>query len=241
MTEFIPHGYISLHETLDHLGRELFPSEWTGQEQSARTGLMGIDEWLRIKDLPPARGGGAPGCGRFQNLGTTSSANSPQSLGDPSSDSYQMEYRAGKRCEKARDRLRALLEGGDLQAVILDPFTGALHRAATNLWRRWDAARMIKKGEAPIPGRSHSGSIIIKDFRVPDAPAKPLPAARIADAIKVLQEEMAKKSLTRSLQEDFVREKFPGYRVTEEQIRKIFQSIKVPLGRPKKKSDATEA
>jgi hypothetical protein len=55
MTKFIPHGYISVDDALDHLGRELFP-EWNGKEQSARSGLIGIDEWLRIKDLaPPAR------------------------------------------------------------------------------------------------------------------------------------------------------------------------------------------
>jgi len=28
MPEFVPNGYVSIHEALDLLGRELFPSEW---------------------------------------------------------------------------------------------------------------------------------------------------------------------------------------------------------------------
>ena len=60
MSEFIPSGYISVDDALEHIGRETFASEWTGQERRARPGLIGIDEWLRIKDLAPARGSGAP-------------------------------------------------------------------------------------------------------------------------------------------------------------------------------------
>ena len=58
MTEFVPNGYISIHEALNHLGRELFPSKWTGEEHTARTGLISADEWLKMKDLPCASGGG---------------------------------------------------------------------------------------------------------------------------------------------------------------------------------------
>jgi hypothetical protein len=32
MSEFIPSGYVSIREALHRLGRELFPSEWTGDE-----------------------------------------------------------------------------------------------------------------------------------------------------------------------------------------------------------------
>jgi hypothetical protein len=239
MTEFIPRGYISVDEALDHLGRELFPSEWTGQEQRARSGLIGIDEWLRIKDLAPARGSDAPGGAPPRKAATKSNANSPHSTGDPSSDSYQKEYREGKRHKAARDRLRVLLEGGDREAAILDPSTGIVHRAATSLWRRSGADRMIKKGQAPIPRSPNMGSIIIKEFRAADAPAKPMPAAKIREAIKALQEEMAKKSLTRPQQAQFVRKTFSGYRVTERQLSEIYQSVTVPLGRPKQKSDTT--
>ena len=107
-----------------------------------------------------------------------------------------MEYRAGQRYEAARDRLRVLLEIGDREAAILDPFTGQMHRAAKTLWRRSGADRMIKKGRAPIPGSPNTGSIIIKEFRAA-VPAKPIPGAKIREAIKALQEEMATKSLTR--------------------------------------------
>jgi hypothetical protein len=49
MTKFVPNGYISILEALNHLGRELFPSEWTGEEHTARTGLISADEWLKMK------------------------------------------------------------------------------------------------------------------------------------------------------------------------------------------------
>jgi hypothetical protein len=231
MTGFIPRGYISVDEALDHLGRELFPSEWSGQERSARTDLIGIEEWHRIKDLAPAKGSGAPP----RKATNRSNANSPHSTGDPLSDSYQIEYRAGQRYEAARDHLRVLLEGGDLEAAILDPSTGILHQAAATFWRQSSAGRMIKKGRAP-----NTGSIIIKEFRAA-APAKPMSAAKIREAITALRDEMAKKSLTRPQQEEYVRAKFSGYRVTVRQFRMIYQSVTVPSGRPKQKSDTTGA
>jgi hypothetical protein len=60
VSEFVPSGYISMREALNRLGRELFPSEWTGEERRARRGLMSLEEWLKIKDLPPARGASTP-------------------------------------------------------------------------------------------------------------------------------------------------------------------------------------
>jgi len=228
MSEFIPSGYISVDDALEHIGRETFPSEWTGQERRARTGLIGID------DLAPARGSGAPDGAPSRKSATRPNAKS--STGDPSSDSYQIEYRAGLRYEAARDRLRVLLESGDREAAILDPFTGKMHRAAKTLWRQSDADRMIKKGRAPIPGSPNSGWIFIKEFRAA-APTKPMPGAKISEAIKALQEEMAKRSLTRPQQAHFVRERFSDYRVSERQIREICQSVRVRPGRPKRKSD----
>ena len=61
MTEFVPHGYISVREAVNRLGPELFPEAWAGKEHEARRGLISEDEWLKIKGLAPARGGGAPG------------------------------------------------------------------------------------------------------------------------------------------------------------------------------------
>ncbi len=60
MPEFAPSGYLSIGDALDRLGRELFRSAWTGEEHKARRGLISEEEWIRIKDLPPARGAGPP-------------------------------------------------------------------------------------------------------------------------------------------------------------------------------------
>jgi hypothetical protein len=222
MTEFVPRGYLSVGEAVDHLGREQFPSAWTGKEHSARTGLIGVDEWLRIKDVPPARGSGAPAKAPHRKA----NQNSPHRTGDPSSESYQIEYQAGRRYEAARDRLRVLLEGGELQAAVLDPFTGKIHPVSTTVWRRPGADQVIKTGRATIPHSPNRGSIIIKEFRTANTPTKPMPPAKIREVIRALREEMAKKSLTRPQQALFVRKKFAKYRVTERQLRQIYQSLR---------------
>ena len=109
MTEFVPHGYISVHEAVNRLGRELFPEAWTGEEYEARSGLISEEEWLKITDLAPARGGGAPGSAPLRTPIAASAATAPHRTGDPSSSSYQAEYRARKRYEDTCDRLRAKL------------------------------------------------------------------------------------------------------------------------------------
>ena len=235
MSQFSPDGYISTREAVNRLGRELFPTDWTGDEHKARTGLISEEEWLKSKDLPPARGGGAPGAGptRGRPSAGPDSASLP-STGDPSSPSYQAEYRASQRLAAARDRLRVLLEGGDLEAAILDPWTGILHRAGVSLWRRHDAARMIQKGQAPLPRSPNKGTLFVKRFAEASAPSKPLPQARIGEIIEALKEKLATESLTRAQQRDFIRRTFPGYRVTERQISKIFEAVAVPIGRPRK-------
>jgi hypothetical protein len=223
MTEFVPGGYISIREALNRLGRELFPSDWTGEEHEARSGLIGEDEWLQIRDLPPARGGGAPISGAAR-----------EKRGDPSDPAYQAEYRANKRYAEACDRLRALLEGGNVEAAILDPWTGTLHPVSTAFWCRHDAGRMIEKGQAPIPGSPNRGTLFVKEFAEARVPTKPLPQAKIREAIDALNAKTATESLTRAQQADFVRQTFSTYRVTERQLTEIFRSVPIKTGRPRK-------
>jgi hypothetical protein len=87
MTEFVPHGYISVHEAVNRLGRELFPEAWTGEEYEARSGLISEEEWLKKKDLAPARGGGAPGSAPLPKTIAAPVATALNSTGDPSSSS----------------------------------------------------------------------------------------------------------------------------------------------------------
>jgi hypothetical protein len=120
-----------------------------------------------------------------------------------------------------------LLEAGELEAAILHPFTGILHRSSIALWRRHDADRMIEKERAPIPHSPNTGSLVVKEFHVRSR-------AGIGEMIDVLQEKVATESLKRPQQKAFVRERFPTYWVTEDQFREIFQEVPVPTGRPKK-------
>jgi hypothetical protein len=69
MPEFVPNGYVSIHEALDLLGRQLFPSEWNGRRAQRRVGdLISEHEWLAIKDLAPARGGGARAVKQYREV-----------------------------------------------------------------------------------------------------------------------------------------------------------------------------
>jgi hypothetical protein len=84
MTEFVPHGYISVHEAVNRLGRELFPEAWTGEEYEARSGLISEEEWLKKKDLASARGGGAPGSAPIPKTIAAPVATALHPTGDPS-------------------------------------------------------------------------------------------------------------------------------------------------------------
>jgi hypothetical protein len=230
---FVPSGYVLIREALDRVGRELFPSQWTGEEHKARSSLISEDEWLRIKDLPPARGGGAWGSELTQR--TTSPPPNHATLSrDPSDPAYQEEYRARNRYVEARDRLWQKLEAGELEGVILDVFTGNLHPVSRSLWRRHDADRVIKKGQAPVPRSPNTGRLLVKQFGDSSVPAKPIPQARLPDVIQALKKETATESLTRAQQKDFVRKTFPGFHITERQFTEIFQQVEVPPGRPRK-------
>jgi hypothetical protein len=86
MPDLVPSGYLTIREALNRLGRDLFGSDWTGDEHKARRGLISEDEWLRIKDLPPARGGG-DALGSVAMLRSTkapAATPAPHSSGDPS-------------------------------------------------------------------------------------------------------------------------------------------------------------
>jgi hypothetical protein len=235
MPEFIPSGYLSIREALNRLGRELFESAWTGEEHRAQRGLISEDEWLKIKDLPPASGSGAPGSGMLRSPKALAES-APRSSADPSDPLYQEEYRAHQRYIGVIDRLRQLLEAGELEAAISDPWTGRLHRASASLWRRHNADRIIEKGQAPIPGSPNTGSLLVKRF-AEAAHNKPMPAAKIKQAIEALKEKIATESLTRPEQAAFLRQTFPSYHMTERQLNKIFRAVPVPTGRPRKSNE----
>jgi hypothetical protein len=247
MTEFVPSGYISIREALDRLGRELFPSEWTGEEHTARSGLINPDEWVKTKDLPGtgmSGGGMRPGGVIIERrLDTPVTARVPSSGDprernteptDPCDPSYQAEYRAAERHATARHELRVRLEAGHLEAAILDPWSGELYRAPARMWRQDDADRIIKHGRAQKPPIGNVGSLLVKRFADASVHAKPMPKAKIGEAIKALKEKTATESLTRSQQAEFVRKSFPSYHVTERQLSEIFRAIPVLTGRPRK-------
>jgi hypothetical protein len=236
MSGFIPNGYLSIREALNRLGRELFSSEWTGEEYKARRGLISEDRWLRIKDLPPPRGADAPSGWRGGASTGPVMARVPARPVDPSSPAYQAEYQASERYASARGRLRALLERGELEAAILDPFTGKLHRASVSLWRRHNADRMIEKGEAPLPRSANKGSILVKRFAEPDVETKPIPQAKIQEVIETLKEKLSAETLTRPEQEEFLRKSFPSYHLTKRQLNQIYRAVPVSKGR-RRKSD----
>jgi hypothetical protein len=95
---------------------------------------------------------------------------------------------------------------------------------------------MIESGQAPIPGSRNMGSLLIKQFGETNVPSKPMPRAKIQEAIVALKKKIATESLTRPQQADFLRKNFPNYRITERQLNEIFRAVPVPTGR-RRKSD----
>jgi hypothetical protein len=247
MTEFVPSGYISIREALNRLGRELFGSEWTGEEHKARSGLISADEWLKTKtkDLPGLghSGGGTrprrviiertlPVTASVRSTGDPRARNTEPT--DPCDPSYQAEYRAAERHAAARHKLRVRLEAGHLEAAILDPSSGELYRAPARMWRQDGADRIIKRGRAQKPSGGNIGDLLVKRFAIASVRAKPLPAAEIREAIEVLKEKTATESLTRPQQAEFVRKSYPTFHVSVRQMNEIFRSVPVPSGRPRK-------
>jgi hypothetical protein len=237
MSAFVSSGYITVDDALNLIGRELFALGWTDDEHKARTGLLSEDEWSKIKHLTPPRGGGAPGNGPRLQVSKVQpkTAVTPHRTGDPSDPVYQAEYLAGERYAEASRQLRVRLESGQLEAAILDPWSGTLHRAPASLWRQHNADRMIATGEAPLPHSSNTGELLLKRFADASVPVKkPMPNAKIAEAIELLKTKTETESLTRPQQAEFVRNTFPNYRVRERQLDEIFRSVPVPIGRPRK-------
>jgi hypothetical protein len=232
MSKFVPSGYLSIQDALNQLGRQHFGTAWTGDEHKARRGLMSLDEWLKIKDLPPARGGDAPGGGRGARFSQAARVLRVR-RDDPAAPAYQDEHQASQRHTETCRRLRQMLEAGGLAAAILDPWTGRLHRVPTSLWRRHDAGRMIEKGEARIPHSPNTGKLLIKSF-VATAPKSPMPRTAIEKAIQLLKAKLASERLTRRQQAKFLRDSFPNYRITERGLNEIFQAVPTPIGRPQK-------
>ena len=93
---------------------------------------------------------------------------------------------------------------------------------------------MIKKGRAQVPPSGNIGSLLVKQFADASVRAKPMPKAKIGEAIEALKEKLATESLTRSQQAEFVRKSFPTCNVTERQLNEIFRAVPVLSGRPRK-------
>ena len=158
----------------------------------------------------------------------------PHSTGDPSDPLYQEEYRARKRYIDAQDRLRQMLEAGELEAAILDPWTGKLHQASASLWRQHDADRMIEKGQAPIPGSPNTGQLLIKQFAEAKEPNRPIPTGKNPRGNRSLEGKNSDRKSDATEQKDFLRKTFASYHITERQLNEIFRAVPVPTGRPRK-------
>ena len=232
MTKFVPSGYLSIRDALDRLGRELFPSAWTGEEQKARRGLISEEEWLKNKDLPPARGAGACGSGEKQEgAGSEGHAGFERRSFQPYVPGGVQggEAADGSTSSAARTTRGRSARGGHIGSLERETAPSLGFIVASVRCRSDD-----RKGEAPIPGRRNTGSLLVRRFAEANAQRKPMSPARIREAIAALKEKIATESLTRPQQADFLRKTFASYHVTERQLAEIYQAVPVPTGRPRK-------
>jgi len=143
---FVQNGYLSIQEALNRLGRELFPLEWTGEEHKARRGLISEEEWLRIQRSGPGTWWGCAG---------QRAHDAKYAWGETGGTFERRSFRSflprGVQGEAAARRC-TLLEAGQLEAAILDPFTGALHQATTSLAVARDQSDALR-GSSSIPRR----------------------------------------------------------------------------------------
>ena len=61
----------------------------------------------------------------------------------------------------------------------------------------------MKRGQAPIPGSPNTGKLLVK-HTADDSQTKPMPQAKIKEAIRALNEKMTTEIMTRAQQAEFV-------------------------------------
>src|SRR5262249_37294575 len=155
-------------EALDRLGEKLFPAQWTGQEHTARIGLMSAEE-AALPGTGSSGSGMRPGRIIFERplnapvakVGWTAPKRTAPD--DPFDPSYQAERKAAQRYSVVSRQLRVLLEAGDIEAVIWDGGSGKLHRVPVQTWRQNGADRMIKSGRAQIRAHGDIGTLLVKE------------------------------------------------------------------------------
>jgi hypothetical protein len=85
-----------------------------------------------------------------------------------------------------------------------------------------------------MPGSRNTGSLLVKDFAEAKGAKRPLPEAKLREAVKILKEKSATDRLTRPQQKNLIRKTFPAYRFTERQFSEIFRAVPTLQGRPRK-------
>jgi hypothetical protein len=218
MSDFVPSGYITVREALDCIGRELFTSEWTGQEHEARSDLITNEEWEQIPGVPILFGPGAGGVWKPE-----------RPHGDPRDQAFQAELKARKRFEASCEELRRRLEAGHIGSVRVDPRTGHVEGNSVATWRRDNALAMIKYAEVGAE------NLFVEQFGR-ESSSRPFSQSKIQKARELLQAEIMTKSTTRSMTEEqrwtFLRRTYPSQHITERQFRSICKGL-TKIGRPR--------
>lgn len=177
----VPFGTITVDDAITRIGLELHGSHWSGNEKSARTGLVSLEQWELDKNTPAklVYGGGAPGAHYgvrgTQSITPIAPSSAPDPItrypyGDPTDPGYQSERKAAERWVDAKTELLRRLEAGVLRAIVVDPWSGQKHELNTSVWRKSQRQieRYLSRREAPMPGGANVGHLYI--LEVPTEP-----------------------------------------------------------------------
>jgi hypothetical protein len=220
-----PAGYMRARDAINAVGLELYPADWTGDEDKVPVLYLAPGQ-----TIPSGSGsGGNPGGESFvvkPHSSVDSAKYEPARI--PDTEEYRRYYQANvaarQRWNNVVVELVRRLEGGKLLGAILDPWTGAIHRLSDSFWRRTGVKRMVEAGQAPIEKRysSQLGTLLIEAFqpKAAKAPKRKLTRSEFDNAQQQLK---ASPDLTRPEQYKLILDKYPH--MTDRQWREILKVV----------------
>jgi hypothetical protein len=216
-----PAGYMQPREAINAVGRELYPTDWVGDEDQAPA-----FQFAPGQIIPSGSGAGSMFVYRQSRTATKHEPVKYEPARMADTEEYRRKYEANvaarKRWQEVSEELLRRLEAGEVHAAVLDPWTGAIHKVPHSFWRRNDAERMLIRGQAPIPYSSNYGTLLLELFQAKAAKVakRQLTASEMNNAVQRLK---TSPNLTRSQQRKVILDLYPH--MTDRKWRELLRIV----------------
>jgi hypothetical protein len=217
-----PAGYMRAREVINAVGNELYPTDWTGDEDQ-----VPAFQFAPGQIIPSGSGMGSDpwrGTWRVVHPHSPTEPYEPARMTD--TEEYRRKYEtnvaARKRWADVIEELLRRLEAGKLRAAVLNPWTGATNRLSQAFWRRSGAERMLVRGKGPIPYSTNHGTLLIEVFqpKAAQAPKRQLTGSEMDNAAQQLK---GSQNLTRPQQKKLILDLYPH--MTDRQWRELLKMV----------------